>query len=139
MKPRGRVTINVAAGLLTHRTGGEGAVLWRPLLVSEARRGGVMGRESGVVVVMVGLVRRRRGVAVVVVRRVVRRGLIHTGVGRLTTCTTQMLLIREELRPSTRTNKGDTCQSLPGSRRAHVVVIIPHVVVIRLTEKHRSE
>lgn len=78
----------MAAVLLTHRTGGEGTVLWRPLLVSEARRWSVMGRKSGVVVMMVGLMRRRWGVAVVVVWRVVRRWLIHTGVGRLTTCTT---------------------------------------------------
>lgn len=86
------ISINVAAGGPTHRTGGEGTVLWRPLLVSEARRWSVMGRKSGVVVVVVvvGLMRRRRGVAVVVVRRVVRRGLLHAGVGRLMARTTQM-------------------------------------------------
>lgn len=114
-------------------------MLRRPLLVPEARRRSVMGRKSGVVVVVVGLMRRRWGVAVVVVWRVVRRGLIHTGVGGLATCTTQILLIWEGLQPPNRTNKRDTCQSLPGSRRANVVVIVPHVVVIRLTEKHRSE
>lgn len=141
--PSGHVTnyslsTNVAAVLLTHGTGGEGAVLWRPLLVSEARRRSVVGRKSGVVVMMVGLMGRRRGVAVVVVWRVVGRRLVHAGVGRLTTSTTQMLLIWEEAQPSNWTRRRATCQSLPGRRRANVVVIIPHVVVIRLTEKHRS-
>lgn len=64
----------------THRAGGEGAVLGRPLLVSEARGRSLMRRKRGVVVMMVGLVRRRWGVAVVVVWRVVRRWLLHAGV-----------------------------------------------------------
>lgn len=114
-------------------------MLWGPLLVSEARRRSVMGRKSRVVVMMVGLMRRRWGVVVVVVWRVVRRRLVHAGVGRLTTGTTPISLIWEEVQPSHRSNERDTHQSLPGSRRANVVVIIPHVVVIRLAEKHRSE
>lgn len=42
-------------------------------------------------------------------------------------------------RPSNRTTRRDTCQSLPGSGGADVVVIVPHVVVVRLAEKHRSQ
>lgn len=56
-----------------------------PLLVPEARGRGLVLRQWGVVVVVVGLVGRRGRVAVVVVGRVVRRRLLHAGVRRLGT------------------------------------------------------
>lgn len=91
------------------RAGGEGAVLRRSLLVSEARGRSLMWLQGGVVVVMVGLVRWGWGVAVMVVGGVVGGRLLHTGVRR---------------------------QSLPGSRRPNAVVVIPHVVVVGPVEEN---
>lgn len=118
---------------VTHRAGGEGAVLREPLLVSEARGRGVVRGQGGVVVVVVGLVRGRRRVVVVVVGRVVGRRLLHAGVRRLAAGTKRSGVGSDaQGRAEGRIDDGDTHQGLPGGGGAHAVVIIPHVVVVRL-------
>lgn len=95
-----------------------------------------MRRKRRVVVMVVGLVRRRWRVAVVVVRRVVRRRLLHTWVRRLMegTLGESINYCINNCKPRGG-GRGEAYQSLPGSRGANVVVIIPHVVVVRLKDK----
>lgn len=125
----------------THRAGSEGAVLRRSLFVSEARGRGLMLRQRGMVVVMVGLVRRGRGVVVVVIRGVVWGWLLHTGVRRLMTHDITSSVRWQHTDGSAKTESiaaRTTYQSLPGSGGTHAVVIIPHVVVRLQPETHVS-